>query len=441
MVFFHSLPDLLVRKILHFVRPEDLENFAQLSRHVFWLAAPFLVQHRALIRRYNTLRNNTRPGSIKNLLRTILTYPRIASYVKKIELGRLVESTPGLDQANAYTKRELEIFTTAAVDSECLNRSWGKENSDKRELWSNHIQDGNEAILLAILLPLLPNLATLLVEANSTKLLWYDSVIEQAASATNPTLCKLTHVWLNPRGGDGYHVDEIQRFCALPSVRVLTAPKAFGVDYLHQFIPHENSNVTALRLSQSSIDSESLYEFLRGFPKLQSFTYSCLDATNGASHDAFLIRSGLLAHCKTTLRSLILLAPGGGDMHFMGSLRGFEALKKIHTQWSFLIPECPDPWDPDIRGPQLWWLNEHLPASLLWLKMHDNKGRDYSRYEKVIESAQYASNRRLQKLKLVIFVGQFGWSRTADRRLKKMLSDKGITFIFFRYSTLLNVGD
>ena len=429
MAHFASLPNELIHEILQLVEPDDFEIFAQLSRNVFRLAFPFFNEHRAFIRRYHTLRNDSDSVSIATLLSTILANPRIGSYVKKVELGRLREPSVGSDQVNVYTKKELEIFTTAAIINECVRRPPEEDVLDEREFYSNEIQDGNEDILLAILLPLLPNLKALSVEADSTRLEWYDSAIEKAASATRPTLSKLADIRLNPHGGDAYHLAEIQKFCALPSVKVLTAPKAAGgVECLHEVFPDTISNVTHLKLWESLVDSKALYEFLRGFPKLQSFTYSFGHAGNEAPHGVFLLRSSLLAHCKASLQSLTLLAPNCRHLSFMGSLRGFEALKEVYTEWSFLISET-----TNSGGPKL---NEHLPVSLVRLKIHDSKGREKSPYEKVIKSAQYAREHRLQKLKWLIFGGtRVGWSlETIDRGLRKTCLNMGITLIFSPYA-------
>lgn len=81
----------------------------------------------------------------------------------------------------------------------------------------------------------------------------------------------------------------------------------------------------------------------------------------------------------------------------MGSLRDFEAHKDFYTEWSFLISET-----PSSHGPQLY---ERLPASLVWLKIHDSKGCRECQYEKVIKSVQYARERNPQKLKWLIFGG------------------------------------
>ena len=305
---------------------------------------------------------------------------------------------------------------------------------DEWEFWANAIRDGNEGILLAILLPLLPNLVALSVEANASRIgqyesNWYESVIERIGSATKPTLCKLAHIQLNPRAEAGYNLATIQKFSALSSVRIIKAPMAFGLECLGDIAPDMNSNVTHLKLWESFVDPKALYEFLGGFPKLQSFMYSYVERIYFTPYnDAFMIRSSLLAHCKTTLQSLTLLAPDCRHAPFMGSLKGFEALKEVYVEWPFLISET-----PNSRGPQL---NEHLPASLVWLKIHDNQGRAKLKYGKVIKSAQYAKEHRLQKLKWLIFGGiRVRLSlETVDRDLRKTCLNMGITLIFSPYA-------
>ena len=428
---FASLPNELICEILKYVKPEDLENFAQASRNVFQLASPFLSEHRALIRTYHTFRNATGPGTIAGLLATVIANPCIGYYVKRIELGPLAESPVGVLPENVYPKDRLEFFTTAALDSECLKKPSEEDVLDEREFWSHAIQDGNEDILLAILLPLLPNLTTLSMKTDSTRIKWYDSAVERAASAKNPTLCKLTHVRLDPSREDGYDLDVIQKFCSLPSVRVVTAPRALGSESdLHQLSSDTSSNVTHLKLWEGCIEAKPFHEFLRGFPKLQSFTH-LNDGFRAASNDAFMIRSSLLATCKSTLHSLTLLSPiirRGYLSSFMGSLRGFEALKEVYIEWSFLI--CVT---QDRVGPQL---NENLPASLVWLKIHDSKGREKDQYQRVIKSAQFAKEHRLQKLKWLVFGGtRVRWTlETIDQGLKKTCINMGITLIFSPYA-------
>ena len=202
--------------------------------------------------------------------------------------------------------------------------------------------------------------------------------------------------------------------------------KACGSDCLHYISPDTSSNVTHLKLWESTVDSKGLYKFLQGFPKLQSFTYSHADGPEPPP-DAFLTRASLLAHCKATLQNLTLLDPKCRRLSFMGSLRGFEALKELYTEWCFLEL---------VRNDGTLQLDEHLPASLIRLKIHDSTGRTKSLYERVIRSAQYAKEHRLQKFRWLVFGGtRVKWSlETVDRSLRKTCLNMGITLIFSPYA-------
>ena len=419
MAHFNSLPNEIIREILKLVQPEDLENFAQISPNVYSLASPFLREHRALIHKYHTLRNYSNSvDDIGTTLVTILANPCIGSYVRRVELGPLGEGF-------VYTREELEVFTAAALESICLKKPLEEEILDERAFWLDKLECGDENILLAILLPLLPNLAVLSVQDYSERLEWYHSAIEQAAFATKPTLCKLERVELKATGSAGYHIADIQKFVALPSVRELTAPNAHGMDCLHEMSLDLNSHVTHLKLWENRVDSRCLYEFLRAFPKLQSFTY----AFHGICdlRDPFLIRSGLLAYCKAMLQYLTILCPNSNFTLFMGLLRSFETLKEVYTEWDFLITE-------DRKGSL--WLNELFSLTLEGLKIHDSSGRKKNKYRKVIKSAQYAKEHRLQNLKWLIFGGaRLRWSaEDIDWGMRKTCSNLGISLIFSPYA-------
>ena len=426
MVTFTSLPNELLFQIMRSVQPEDFENFAQISRNIYSLAFPFLTEHRALIRKYSTFCAFTGTRSIRDLLGTILASPGIGSYVRKFELGTVIDR-PLINNTLEYTEEELEIFTSAALDSECLRKPSEEEVLDEKDFWANKIRYGNDDILLAILLPLLPNLATLVADAHPVPIQWYDMALEQAGSTKKPTLSKLAQIRLDSSGRFGFHIPEIQKISALPSVKAITAMKACGM--LHDIYPDKSSNVTHLKLWQSTVDSKGLYEFLRGFPKLQSFTYSHTAVSDRLvpPPDAFLIRSSLLAHCKATLQKLTLLDPGCTRTSFVGSLRGFEVLKELYTEWCFLGP---------VGVSFTLQLNEHLPASLVRLKIHDNICRTKSEYERVIKSAQYAKEHHLQNLKWLVFGGiRVKWSlETVDRFLRRTCLNMGITLIFSPYA-------
>ena len=179
MATFTSVPNELICETLRYVQLEDFEKFAQISHNVYSSAFPFLTEHRALIRKYSTFCACIGTRSITQLLGTILASPRIGSYVRKVELGTMLDR-PFIETKVEYNKEELEIFTTAALDSACLKKPSEEKLLDEEDFWSNKIRNGNDDILLAILLPLLPNLATLAADTHHARIQWYDKALEQA---------------------------------------------------------------------------------------------------------------------------------------------------------------------------------------------------------------------------------------------------------------------
>ena len=75
------------------------------------------------------------------------------------------------------------------------------------------VERGEDHILITSLLPLLPNLAALTANTDPTRPIWYDSAIEQAASATKPTLCKLTHIRLYPCDASDFRLAKVEILC------------------------------------------------------------------------------------------------------------------------------------------------------------------------------------------------------------------------------------
>lgn len=78
----------------------------------------------------------------------------------------------------------------------------------------------------------------------------------------------------------------------------------------------------------------------------------------------------------------------------MGSLREFATLEGPYTEWCYLSP---------VSYSHISDLNQHLPSSLVRLKIHDSKSRKKPDYERAFRRALYARQRRLQELKWLIF--------------------------------------
>lgn len=116
---------------------------------------------------------------------------------------------------------------------------------------------------------------------------------------------------------------------------------------IEKHLRRQDSRTRELKLLNCFVSSRSLQHYLRSFRNLQSFTLEHNRSPFIYSGDAFeprWIRNALLFSARTTLQTLTLLGLSRAPVeslssdHFMGSLQAFEALRDIHTEWSFLIP-------------------------------------------------------------------------------------------------------
>ena len=151
MATFSDLPNELLYDVLQQCMPEDLENFAQISKRVQAVAKPLLRTHRALIRKYRCFDNRFYGrAAVASLLLDILTTPHIAHYVReaKVDLS-------GRYRREEFTRQEIEWLCNLVAESDWLLS--GVDATDIRSLQSemkyqieNHCQD----TALALLLPL-----------------------------------------------------------------------------------------------------------------------------------------------------------------------------------------------------------------------------------------------------------------------------------------------
>ena len=137
MLSFCDVPNELLCALLESVQPEDLGNFAQISKHVYLVSQPYLQTHRQLIRKHSILQKPmleeektfaALTGVLPEVLMDVLRNPRIGSYIRSIQLGRFeppygkITSYEQLapaqqnDWLDIYHERN-ENFGKAALDS------------------------------------------------------------------------------------------------------------------------------------------------------------------------------------------------------------------------------------------------------------------------------------------------------------------------------------
>ena len=159
--------------IIGHVMPEDIENFAQTSKHIRSVFGYTLKEHRRTIRKYALFFGLATPETVEPLLKDVLANPRIGHYVMSIELygvpredlGVLWRDEQenwvgfgGLENGIGSSGEELSLqqIHTATNESKLLDP--GHLNETQKQ-----VNKGEKDVLLALLLPLLPNLKFLII--------------------------------------------------------------------------------------------------------------------------------------------------------------------------------------------------------------------------------------------------------------------------------------
>lgn len=344
----------------------------------------------------------------------------------------------------AERKAEL-AFSTRGLTAYILQDSHGDD-------WDSAVEKGNEDLLLAVLLPLLPNVISITLYRPSDES-YSLGFLGKLPYFPNTALKSLRSVNLQVSGEHGWDLDDFRMLAALPSIRSISAPKlGSGKAYDEYSGTFQNRiQVTSLKLWDCRLDSNVLMEELQGYSELQSFVYAdygtawgrlrrwdprerCRTPTERAGFNPLHIRTGLLASAHT-LRKLTILSPTQREECFIGALLRFHVLEELYTEWGFLFTSARS---REGRRP----IFRLVPQSLVRLKLHDSIGRSKSTYTDVIEEVvrtkkgeQVPDVDALPNFKRLVFGG---WSLPVSetdiaRELKKGCTAIGLSLVFSQY--------
>lgn len=396
MAQFCSLPNEILRQISVQVMPEDLENFAATSKHIRSVSGPALEYHRRLIQKYTVLSGRSAPETVEPLLKKVLANPRVGHYVKKIELCEVFDDD---SEDQGYIERERDIGDWSvmrmdgnACEEQSLDLIHAAVNKSKlldpNHLFQIHrdIDDGNKEVLVAILMPLLPNLTVLSIEDPEHA---YQIHSMMRRSKGLGVFSKLEHVHLNlESGAERLELADLEMFMPLPSLRRLSGTDIHQTEWTTGLLKQPKiSNITVLELYKSRIDPRILVYFLAQFLHLQSFVYTSSNVVDvSSSYDPFIIRGALEARVSTTLRNLTILMDLGAHRprKFMGPLCGFKVLQRVHSDWRCLVP------DLEADGDEKEILSLVLPVSLKVLHVVDDDQLPRNNYRSLIYQALQA---------------------------------------------------
>lgn len=191
------------------------------------MAKPFLKEHRLLIRKYATYDAHDRTIDFSKLAENIAADPRIGHYI-------------------------IHLICNGA------------------HVLDYRIGDPRVAAFTA-LLDRLPNLNSLSIDEPHGDLVCLQSIFA-APDSIQATLSKLREFRLRSSGYQGVPLGLVQGFSVLPSMRLLAITNSGDIGDEGVIAPVQSS-VSQLELWHCQIRAEELHHFLRGFTKLESFTY------------------------------------------------------------------------------------------------------------------------------------------------------------------------
>lgn len=223
MANIHCLPDELLLRILSFVPQQDLESLANASLRWHRVSRNRLQEHKRFRAQYRVVNFETQPECHRFLSKALLT--DIAFYVEEVHL-QTMEGGYGWKDLYEIPVDNLLLFRSAMESSPYI------ENGDV-SVWMDELEYGDEDPVMAILLPLLPNLHTLTLASTCQggEMDFLSDVVGRIALDTACSTAEANHPFRKLRTVDflayneehGHDLTIIARFLALPSVRKITA--------------------------------------------------------------------------------------------------------------------------------------------------------------------------------------------------------------------------
>lgn len=366
----NSLPGLPVELLLiiwHLLEElGDIASFAQTCRQVQRAGEDILKKHQECIRKYSVLdkQQSKRNGSIlASYLKHFLKDPDHARYVHTLTAlhWKVVWEYPsnmfdisqhaGLLLFDDLPRRHLPYSTG---DNELFKKEFDRLSwlPDRDKEWHmTSLMRGAEDPIVALLIGILPNLKRLHITFPVSDPYLFYRVVDGLASKKKRSLplSQLVKVNIQGKGSSYDNFGLMARFAALSSVKTLIDQNMLSRDSkatclrAPKLLAPLSSNAEHLSFQSCSIHSEHIFEFLRGFRALRSFSHigshpadTTEDPSGSSIFNPFWICAALVAHSKSTLKFLKLRSQSA-KWRYMGSIMELENLEILETESNMLV--------------------------------------------------------------------------------------------------------
>ena len=370
-----ELPNEILGHIMTFFLCDDIDNFSACCKHFKTLSAADFPKHKERKKQLSCVTFGTPKCGVfgpfshpADFLRALLQNLTIASYVKtlRVHYARPMSFSSLIKSLEKEVRDFVESLPYLTVH--------------EKATWIQALIEGDRDRFFALILTLLPFLRKLTLRFVGPENEYSSTAVQEllvAASRpehTNQTmlLCKLTHVELStsilqPR--------LIHLLGGLPSMRNFRAKSMFDLDERWS-ASHAGSRLTKLLLGECQIGLESLRRILDSITALQEFAYGFYSEDSKGRGSGLRqapiepkeVVQSLLQSASRSLVSLDLTDLGFKfcdseieKSRFMGSLQGFQVLKRIRVEYILFVEHVPT---RSAQVIQIHRIADVIPASL-----------------------------------------------------------------------------
>ena len=237
-------PEVIIDIWRHVLPPEDIESFVSVPKQTYVCAKTFLQQHKLLKSKYETIRDDIRPGCSNvyyRLLKEVIIEPHIGLYVKKICVGYLrrkwedpvlgytEDGDPILTGHTPHTRLssdDMKLIREAVLSSNLPGPSWNRSGP-----LESAIENGKEESVLSFLLTMLPSVKTIrFLRTVSVYDIFLDIKVFQVHDVS--VLPHLRCVGLGDNGTEFFDSNTIMEpFVSLPSLETIRCSSVADRDH------------------------------------------------------------------------------------------------------------------------------------------------------------------------------------------------------------------
>ena len=383
MAIFSDLANELITGIWSFVTdPDDIESFALVSKRVYSLSAPFLEEDKNLKRQYSTICFNildeasSRPAQ---LLESMLQNPRIAVYIRKLEIsserwGFNTYDSP-LESPRGYSDDTMLAFKSAIQASPFITCS-------EADGWITSVRNGDEEPIIALILTQLTKMRKFRLDQRSLTPARY--LLRILDPITQPS--------------DGFDQQDVWTKTAGKNAIQSTSASLF-------------STVNELSMRDVNIELDVLVRLLRSIRELKSFNYS---RGHPFIVDGFDLCNEVLQCSQHSLKYLSIT----GVLYSENPLKEISKFSKLEYLWIDLSTLL------GTREKTYGSLADVLPISIERVTLY-SEGIANEALKRLILETIKSKMERLPKFQTLSFCFDFDedWDTSPHRKLIKELQE------------------